>query len=89
MSKKLDKAYKNLGEDTVSELTAMDVPALKKRIVEAASAMEQVANELEANPEYQELKESLKAVTEGKCEVFKRQKSLITVAHSLIGEKGE
>jgi hypothetical protein len=85
---KLEKAYKNLDVETVKELEALDEQALKKRVVEANQAMQQVANELEANEEYQELKESLKAMSAGKREVNKRQNSVITVCLHMLESKG-
>lgn len=86
---KLQTALKNLDTDTVKEIEAMDPATLKKRVVEANQAMQQVANELEENEQYQQLKESLKAVTLGKKEVDKRQKSVITVCLAMLSDKGE
>lgn len=85
---KLEKALKNLDKDTVVELEAMDAEALKQRVLQANQAMDQVERELEANPEYQDLKESLKAITLGKKEVFKRQNSIIAVCLATIEGQG-
>lgn len=75
--KKLEKLQKALGKETVEELQALSIPDLKQRVVDANSAMKQVEEELEANPKYQELKENLKALREGKKEVNKRQRAII------------
>ncbi len=89
MSKRLERAYKNLDAETISTIEAMDVAGLKQRIVEAEQGMAQAERELDENPQYQELKESLKAVTAGMKEVKKRQNSVITVALSVIESKGQ
>jgi hypothetical protein len=86
---KLERAMKNLDVETVKEIEALDSAALKKRVVEANQAMKQVADELEANEEYQELKESVKAMEAGKKEVNKRQNSIITVCLNVLESKGE
>jgi len=86
---KLQTALKNLDIETVKEMEAMDSPELKKRVVEANQAMQQVSDELESNEAYQGLKESIKAVTAGKKEVDKRQKSVIAVCLAQLADKGE
>ena len=84
---KLEKALKAVGEDTAKELEAMSPEQLKERIVNAESAMKQVADELEANPKYQEIKENKKALELGKKEVNARQKAIIALAlHHLSKE---
>mgnify|MGYP000008067018 CR=1 FL=1 len=86
---KITRALKNLDAETVKELEAMDVASLDTRIVEANRAMQQMQDELDENPEYQELKESLKAVTAGLKEVKKRQNSIICIALHMKSEKGK
>lgn len=81
---KLSKAVKNLDTETVSDLQSLSQEDLKKRIVEANQAMQEVSEELDNNQEYQNLVESKKAMEAGKKEVFKRQNSIITVAVSLL-----
>lgn len=84
---KYDKAAKSLGPDTVTEIEALDTDGLRKRIVEANDSMRKADDELEANVEYQSLRESVKAVTAGRSEVFKRQKAVITVALTLLNNE--
>lgn len=84
----LEKIEKTLGLETVKELEAFDEASLKKRIVEANQAMKQVAEELEANEKYQEIKENKKALESGKREVNKRQKAVIAYCLSLLDSKG-
>lgn len=86
-AKKLEKVVKILGQDTVTNLETTSVEGLKAQIVASEQAMETVQNELEANPQYQELKESLKALCEGKKEVNKRQKAIISFCLHLLDEK--
>lgn len=75
--KKLEKIEKILGRDTVEEMNSLDHVAVKEKIVSANSAIKQAIDELEANPEYQHIKEQLKAVSEGMKEVKKRQNAVI------------
>lgn len=84
---RLDKALKLLGQETVIELEAMDVDQLKMRIVEANAAMNKVAEELELNVAYQDLKANKTALEAGKNEVNKRQRAIILAALSLLGDK--
>lgn len=84
MSKKVTKAFETLGTDTIKEMEAMGPEDLKKRIVEANEAMRGAADELERNPNYDKLREDLKALTQGKRELDKRQKAIILVALSLL-----
>lgn len=86
---KLEKMHKTLGRDTVDEMDKLNEEALKKIIVEASSAMQQVKDELEANPKYKEAKEDLLALTQGKKEVDKRQKARIAYSLYLLSEKGK
>ncbi len=81
---KLDKAIKNVGDETYQEMQAMAPDALKQRIVEASEAMRKVAAELEANEKYQEIKENKKALEAGKKEVNARQNSVIAIALNLL-----
>lgn len=84
MSKKVTKAYETLGTDTVKEMEAMGPDDLKKRVVEANEAMRSASDELEANPNYDKLREDLKALTQGKRDLDKRQRAIILVALSLL-----
>lgn len=86
---KYEKALKNLDVETVKELEALSKDELDQRVVAANQAMKQVADELEANEEYQNLKESVKAMSAGVKEVNKRQNSVITVCLQLLESKGQ
>lgn len=86
---KLEKMHKTLGRDTVEEMDKLNEADLKKIIVEASSAMQQVKDELEANPNYKEARENLLALTQGKKEVDKRQKARIAYSLHLLSEKGK
>lgn len=86
MSKKLTKAVESLGTETIKEMEAMGPEDLKRRIVEANEAMRDAADGLENNSQYDRLKEDLKALSQGKREVDKRQKAVILVALSLLNK---
>lgn len=86
---KLEKAYEKLGEQTIKELGEMDVPTLKKRIVDANDSMRLAAKELEDNTAYQELKENKSAMESGMREVNSRQNAVILVALSMIEDAGQ
>lgn len=87
--KNLDKIEKLLGHDTVLELQSYDVEGLNTQVVNAESAMKQAVDELQANPQYQELKEGLKAITAGLKEVNKRQRAKIAYCLYLLEGKGK
>lgn len=84
MSKKLTKAMESLGTDTVREMEASSPEDLRKRIVDASEAMETADNELKSNPNYDRLREDLKALSQGKRDLDKRQKAIIIVALSIL-----
>jgi beta-phosphoglucomutase-like phosphatase (HAD superfamily) len=83
---KLEKIEKVLGKETSDELMSFSPDQLKARIISAETAMKQAIEELEANPKYQELKESLKALSSGLRDVKKRQNAVIQYALHLLGE---
>lgn len=85
---KLERAVKTVGEETLKELHSMDSAELKQRIVTAEESMHQVAQELDDNEKYQELKANISAMGAGKREVDKRQKAIILLALSLLNESG-
>ena len=87
--KRLEKLEKILGLETVKELEALTVRSdLEDKIVVANQSMQLAEDELEANPKYQELKESLKALNAGKREVDKRQRAIIKFCLHLIESRG-
>lgn len=86
-SNKLLKIEKSLGKETISELGTLSEVDLKNKVVQAASAIKEAQEELEANPAYQELKENLKALSSGLREVKARQNSVIAYSLHLLGEK--
>lgn len=87
--KKLEKIEKILGKEYIQELAPAPDDALKALIINAEYAIKQSIEELEANPKYQELKESLKALSEGLKDIKKRQNAIIQYALHLIEFKGE
>lgn len=89
MKKTGDKVVDAIGPDTKQEMDSEQSEQLRSRIISAETAMKQVQEELESNPKYQELKEQLSALTQGKKEVNKRQKAIIAYALRLLEEKSE
>lgn len=83
--KKLIKFQKILGE-TIKELESKSVDELKQEIILSNYSIKDAIDELEANPKYLELKENLKAITEGLREVKKRQNAIIQYSLHLIEE---
>ena len=71
--KKLSKIEKVLGKETLGELEAMPVDILKDHIIIAEHAINEAQRELEANPKYQDLKDSLKALSAGHGLVYRRR----------------
>ncbi len=87
--KKLSKIEKDLGKDFLEGLAAGQVDELRIVISNSAGAMKHAREELEANPKYMELKESLKALSSGMGEVNKRQNAIIQYCLHLLEEKGQ
>lgn len=87
IDKKLKYLFKVLGKETIDELSSKSIEELKTSIVIANQAIKQTYEELEANPVYQELKESLKALAAGFREVKKRQNAIIQYSLHLTEEK--
>jgi uncharacterized small protein (DUF1192 family) len=88
-SKKHERIEKALGTEVLVDLEALSLEDLKSRIAQADGSIKSTQDELEANPKYEELKESLKALSEGLREVRKRQNAVVTYCLHLIEEKGE
>jgi uncharacterized membrane protein YecN with MAPEG domain len=85
-SKKQEKIEKILGNDTLQELEGLNSVQLKERVAFAEGAIKQVQDELEANPNYQEMKENLKALSFSVKEVKKRQKAIVQYSLHLLEE---
>lgn len=87
--KKLEKIERALDKDTIEEINASDQTGIDAIIRSATIAIQAAQEELEANPKYQELKESLKACSEGLREVKKRQNAKIQYAAHILDSRGE
>lgn len=87
--KKLEKLKKKLGKATIEEMDAMDHVALKKVIVEANTSMKVCAEELEANPKYQQVKQDKSYLESGKREVNARQQARIAYSLYTLEQRGE
>ena len=84
MNKKLEKARKTLGKETLLEMEAMSPADLKTKIAEASRAMRDAADALEEHPGYQRAKADAYTFGAAKREVDKRQKAVVRVALSLL-----
>lgn len=87
--KKLARIEKLLGKDAMTTLEAASPQTLDIVISHACAAIKEAADQLEANPKYQELKESLKACSAGLREVKAFQNAKIQYALHLAEEKGK
>lgn len=76
--KKHEKIVKILGAEKIAELESLVMEELKTHLVNAECAISEAEKELEANPKFQELKESLKVLSSGMREVRKRQRAIIS-----------
>lgn len=86
---KLEKLEKLLGKDTAQELVSLPETELKQRVVQANQSMKQAEEELEANAQYQQIKENKSLLEQGKKEVNKRQRAIIKYCLHLLDEKGK
>lgn len=84
----LTKLEKLIGKDTVLELEKMSGEDLKQRIIQANQAIKQVADELQANEKYQQIKRDKSYLEQGKKDVNKRQNAIIKHCLHLMEEKG-
>lgn len=78
-----NKLERILGVDTIRELEALDLLALNKRIAEANEAIQSTRAELDALPNYQQVKEDKKLLETGYREVKKRQDAIIKLCLEL------
>lgn len=86
--KKLARIEKALGNERIIELEALSEEQLKNQVVNSEHAINNAIKELEANPKFQELKENLKALSQGLREVKKFQGAIIQFSLSLLEDKG-
>ena len=87
--KKISKIEKVLGTEKIQVLNASHSDELEGFIVKSNSSIKQAEEELEANPKFQELKESLKVLSSGLREVKQFQNSVIQFALHLLEERGK
>lgn len=87
--KKQEKLEKILGGDTLAELGLLSPEDLKAKIAQAEGIVKQAQDELEANEQYQALKQSAKDMSEGMREVKKRQKAIVQYSLHLLEEAGK
>lgn len=85
----LDKILKALNSEVVEELNGLSEEDLRKRIVQAEQAIKLAKTELEENPKYRELKESLKALRGGFTDLKKYQNAQIQYCLLRLEEQGK
>lgn len=78
--KKLVKIQEILGQDILQEMDSLSDELLKEGLVKATSSIAQATAELENNPTYQSLKESIKALSQGLRDVKRYQGAIIQYA---------
>jgi len=86
---KMKKLESILPEEMRNGLAQGQIDELKNTIVQCLGNIKQAKDELEENEQYQDLKESLKALSEGFREVKKFQNAKIEYCMVLIGERQE
>jgi hypothetical protein len=87
--KQMKKVKDILGQDMIADLDKMDVDTLGSHLYIAEHSIMEARRELDANPKFQELKDSLSALSAGMREVKKRQTAIIHYIVSLLEEKGK
>ena len=87
--KKLAKIEGVLGKDKMQSLEGGQVEELQVTIANAAAAIRQAEDELEANPKYQALKDGLADVSAALKDCRKFQNAVIQYCLSLIEDKGK
>lgn len=87
-SRKLEKIEKLLGSEIVSDINSLSSEALDAQIVTSSASIKAAEEELEANEEFQQLKESVKAMGAGMREVRKFQNAKIQLSLHLLESKG-
>ena len=86
--KKLARIKRALGTERIVELQSLSSEALKDVIISAESSIKTAVEELDANPQYQELKENFNVIFASLREVKNRQNATIQYALSLLEDKG-
>jgi L-fucose isomerase-like protein len=79
----------NLGASVVEELDSLDETELKAAITQAAQAMKEVKEELDANEKYQQAKQACKDLSAGKRDLDKYQKGKTQYALSRLEDLGK
>lgn len=87
--KKLAKIEKLLGKELIDGIVTMAPDRLETQIALSAGAIKEAEDQLEANPKFQELKDSLKACSAGLREVKAFQNAKIQFALHMLEEKGK
>lgn len=85
--KKIAKIQKVLGTELLADLEKLQVDVLKDTLVSAEHSIMEATRELEANPKYEDIKESLKALSSGLREVKQRQNAVIAYILSLLEDR--
>ena len=84
----MDKLAKIIGAERLEELKNSSVEKLKETIVTASMQKSEAKRELEANPNYQQLKADMKALKGGYNDLSKELNAVIRAAVELLEEKG-
>ena len=87
----MQKLAKKIGpdwENVLSELEAMDVPDLNKRIAQANQAISDTKAELNENDAYVDAKNTASLLSSGFREVKSRQNAIIAISVQLRKDKG-
>jgi hypothetical protein len=88
-SKELLQYIKSNGEEAADEFLMKSSEELRNNIVYCLVQIAETTEELEANVEYQRVKEDLKILLDGLKETIKPFKDAVLLATSLLRERGE
>lgn len=86
--KKRQRIEKILTIERTQDIDSFDGLELRMLVSNSSASIKHAVDELESNPKYQQIKESLKAVSEGLREVKKLQNAIIQYALSVLEDKG-
>lgn len=84
----MDKLAKIIGAERLEELKNSSVEKLKETIVTASMQKSEAKRELEANPNYQQLKADMKALKGSYNDLSKELNAVIRAAVEILEEKG-
>lgn len=81
-----DNAIKKLGKDTVEDMATLSVAELKKLVIDASTRMQKAKDELDANPDYQQIKADKSNFEAAKRDLDAREKARIRYSLEMVNQ---